>query len=755
MVPLAANVADFLFTAEGIPAGEVQVESFSGREEISRPYQYRVTLVSRNRELDLDAPIGKPGTLRIRTAKGERPIHGIVERFEQGVVAHGYSRYDITLIPTLGLLRFTRNSRLFAAKPKLNTPQIVEKVLKDAGYPQDMLQLALQGTYAARDYTVQYQESDFDFLCRLLEEEGIFFFWEHTKDKEVWVLGDTQEAIEPLPGAGTLEFLNALGADDQHHEVFHSFRAESGLRPGKTVLRDYRFKQPGLNLEVDSTAKQFEQLQVYYYPGDYVEPELGKRLAAVRMEELVWDRKCFHGIGTVRNLRAGYKFRLAGHGRSSFDNDYLIVAVEQSGSQPQVLEEMAMASGGSGGMYQSDTLCIPWGDNDERKFRPHRLTPRPLIVGVQTAVVVGPPGEEIHCDEHGRVMVQFHWDRDGKLNDQSACWIRVSQPWGGMGQGGMFIPRVGQEVLVQFLEGDPDRPMIVGRVYNGKNPVPHGLPGGKNISTIRSSSTPGGGGFNEIKFNDSAGSEEMFIHAQFNRNEIVGNNHDTKVTVDQSLSVGSKQTTSVGANQSLSVGGDQSISVTGNRSVTTTGNETIDVKGNRTETVTGNDGVTVKANRTASIIGNRTETITGNGELNITGNNSTAVMGSGSESIMGSRTITVQGAQTHELVGAMTANCAAAITYNAAGDLALNTGANASIGAVGTLSLASTGAATLTSSAEVGIGAPTINVSGATITITAGGASIKLSGAGVEINGPSVKIGGGSVDVTGGIVKIN
>jgi len=538
MGSLDLNQAEFLFRCPSLQDVELRVFRFSGREVLSQPFDFSIELVADSANLDISAPIGQPASLILvgRLASGnryKRHIHGIIEEFVQSEAGIRHSRYSVRLVPTIKPLHFTRNSRIFQRK---SAPQVTQSVMEQGRVPSDCINTLLHESYSPRDYCVQYQESDLNFVQRLWEEEGIFYFFEHQTDRDKVTLGDGDHAFETLPHYG-----NVVLRDKPHlfEEGFVQFQSCQALRPGATHLRDFKFKQPGLEMDAEEQAEAFVERQLYYFPGDYVDPSLGKRLAKVRLQEQQCQRARYVGEGNVRSMLPGYKFTLAGHRRRDCNQEYLIVEVQHEGMQPQALAEEA--HGVQKPTYRSRVECIP----AKVPFRPSRRCTPPAIPGVQTAIVVGPPGEEIHCDEHGRVKVKFHWDRDKKKDDSSSCWIRVSQPWGGAGQGGMFIPRVGQEVVVQFLEGDPDRPLIVGRVYNGENMVPHGLPAAKNISTIRSSSTPGGSGFNEIKFDDSAGNEHVFFHAQKDQREEIGNNHSIQVGNDQTQIVGGKQTETV------------------------------------------------------------------------------------------------------------------------------------------------------------------------------------------------------------------
>ena len=756
MAKLDLSQAEFLFHSDALSSADLHVHQFTGREAISQPFEFVVDLVCDDPDLDLDAPIGQSAVLTLRgrlfdgTARYERHIHGVIERFIQVGAGARHSRYQATLVPTIKPLAFTRNSRIFQ---KQSGPDVTQKVLTDDKIPSDWVSSLLHGSYGPRDYCVQYQESDLDFVQRLWEEEGIFYFFEHESDKDKLVLGDGGHAFSDLN-----EYAETQLRDKPHlhEECLFEFRAENALRPGATVLRDFKFKQPTLDLEASAQASKFADYKMYFFPGEYVDPELGKQYAKLRLEELQCKRSRYVGSGSVRAMLPGYKFTLSGHRRGDCNQEYLIVTVEHRGTQPAALGEEGESK--QEPSYQNRIECIP----AKVPFRPARLTPRPSIPGVQTAVVVGPPGEEIHCDEHGRVKVQFHWDREGKKDDNSSCWIRVSQPWGGAGQGGMFIPRITQEVVVQFLEGDPDRPLIVGRVYNGENPVPHGLPAGKNLSTIRSASLGKTGGFNEIKFDDTNGSEEMFTNAQYNRNDNTNNDHTFNVGmnqtetvgVDRTASVGSNETMSVGANQSLSVGGNQSISVTGNRDISVTGNESTTIKGTRTHTVTGNVTNTFKADQTTDVTGNDTLSVTGKQKITVKG---------------GEASLHVTSVYKLDATAEIHIQAPTKITLTCGGSTITMTPSSVDIT---TKNISLNGSATIgLSSPAVSIGHSNIAISGSNVDISGSshvnaagpGASLSLT-ADADLGGANASVGGSasasltggaSVDISGAMVKIN
>jgi len=660
MGKLDLNQADFTFYSDALSEAELHVFSFNGEEELSRTFRFEIDLVSSSADVDLDAPIGQPAYLLLRGrlpdgSRYNRYVHGVVERFIQTGAGIRQSRYQATLVPTVQQLAYSRDSRIFQ---KQKTEDVVQKVMKDGKVPSDWVNMMLHGSYEPRDYCVQYQESDLDFVQRLLEEEGITYYFEQKKDKDVLCMGDGNHAFDALP-----EYADVQLRDTQHlyEEGLIGLQAESALRPGAAVLRDYKFKQPALEMEAKAEGKKYSDHCMYYFPGDYVDPGLGKRLVKMRMQEQLSLANRFIGRGNVRAVLPGYKFTLQGHRRDACNQEYLIVRVEHEGSQPGALGEEG--TGISKPVYQNRIHCIP----AKVDFRPSRITPRPSIPGVQTAAVVGPAGEEIHCDEHGRVKVQFPWDREGKKDDNSSCWIRVSQPWGGLSYGGMFIPRIGQEVLVQFLEGDPDRPVISGRVYNGENPTPYGLPDKKTVSTFKSSSSPGGNGSNELRFEDAAGKEEIYLHGQLDMNTVIERDRSQKFGRDTTDSVGRDRTRTVGNNETLSVGNDRKQSVTSNETLTVGVDQSQSIGANQTENIGANQTLSVGANQDVQIGANQTLAV---------GANRTITVGSAhTEGIGAAMSITV-GADLTESVGAnYTETVASAMTLSVGSDMSETVGA--------------------------------------------------------------------------------
>ncbi len=573
MPMLPANTPRFTFTVGGL---HFSVRRFKGDESISKLFEFELELVSKKSDIAFDSVINQMGRLTLQQFDDVEPryVHGIVNYFEQRNKDGKYTNYYAQLVPLFWLFTQRQNCRIFQ---KLDVQKIIDDIFKKAALPSDFYRFDLELTHPEREYCVQYRETEWNFITRLMEEEGIFCYFEHTESKAILVMQDHSYVHPPIPSPETVIFHEISGyAADEEHLFFFNY-AES-IRSGKATLRDFNFKKPTMDMERDKEADKTPELEVYDYPGLYEDPGIGQKLAKVRLEELQTPRKQGSGESTSVRFIPGYRFTLAQHPRDDFNKTYLITDLKQEGKQPQVLQEQA---GAQGTEYTSELTCIP----ASVTYRPARLTRKPVVEGPQTAIVVGPSGEEIYVDKHGRVKVQFHWDREGQMNEKSSCWIRVSQLWAGQKWGAMYIPRIGQEVIVDFLEGDPDRPIITGRVYHGDNLPPYSLPQNKTKSTIKSHSSKGGGGFNEFRFEDKKGQEEVYLQGEKDWNILIKNDKNQTVGHDETLSVGNNRTKTVGVDQSETIGSNKTIKVGANHTEIIGANMSLNVGANKTETV--------------------------------------------------------------------------------------------------------------------------------------------------------------------------
>ena len=584
-----------------------RVISFSGTEGVSRLFQFELLLACDSTSVSLGGVVGKPGLLTVTSEGGARHFNGLVNRLEQRESGRRYTVYALSLVP--GAWRLTRrvDCRIFQ---KMGARKIVKKVL-DAARVEHSFRSRGNQDPPERDYCVQYRESDWGFVCRLLEEEGYFYYFEHGPDRHVLRISNDSTVAADLPeGAG----LRHVTPDSEMPGAEHIFRLhmKEALCSGKVSLTDYNFENPSIDMGAAHNGPRDLPLEVYDYPGLYQEQARGRTVSQVRLEEARARAVVFEGQSSAPRLAGGLCYKLDGHPRGDLNGKrYFVLRVEHHAEKTAGdLEGGALDDRCS---YDNTFSCIP----RDTPFRPPRVTLRPVVHGAQTAVVVGPSTEEIYTDKHGRVKVQFHWDRLGERNQHSSCWVRVSQLWAGQGWGAMFIPRIGQEVIVDFLEGDPDRPLITGRVYHAQNPPPYTLPESRTRSTIMSNSSPGGKGSNEIRFEDQKGSEEIYTHAEKDQNERVENDMSTWVGHDQRLEVDRDrdkeihrdETTRVGRDRTEQVDRHETIAVTGNRDESVKGQETVTVRKDRVHTVSGNQQVTVRKDATLAVVKNETEKV--------------------------------------------------------------------------------------------------------------------------------------------------
>jgi type VI secretion system secreted protein VgrG len=492
-------------------------DSFSGVERISEPFAFRLELLSEDRDIDPDAVLRKPVTLAIDLENGEtRHVHGLVSRFALGDRVHVgegddldyLTSYTAEMVPWLWFLSLSRDCRIFQEKTVL---EIVEEVFTEGGWSDFEIRCTLD--YPARDYCVQYRETDLDFVSRLLEEEGIFYFFEHTDSKHTLVLADDNGAIKACPHKEEA----VLRPQPVHDEdVVTGLRCERAVHAGKVTLRDYDYLHPNGNLEVELPGT--EEQEVYdYHPGRFTSPEDGERYARIQLEALEAQRELVHGEGNCRAFQTGFWFKLEEHYSSRLNRNYTLVEIAHSGRGGSYHSR----DGDTEPDYRNRFSAIPY----DLPYRPPRRHAKPVLQGSQTAMVTGPAGEEIWTDKYGRVKVQFHWDRKGSRNENSSCWIRVATPWGSKGFGSVTIPRIGDEVVVDFLEGDSDRPLVVGSLYNAERMPPYELPAQQTQAGMRSHSIKGGtGNYSEIRFDDTPGEEKLVIHAEKDHHVVVENN---------------------------------------------------------------------------------------------------------------------------------------------------------------------------------------------------------------------------------------
>jgi type VI secretion system secreted protein VgrG len=556
-------------------------------EQMGRLFRIEVDLVGKDNSVDFNSWVGSGATVWLERPGGQkRCFHGLISRFAQSGSEGKLARYRATLVPWLWFLTRTADCRIFQAK---TATEIIEEVFK--GHDFDDYQLNLSGTYTQREYCVQYRESDFNFVSRLMEQEGIYYFFQHEDGKHTLVLADADAAHSAYEDYGTIEYHPRRHAGEETAEVITDWVAEMEVQTGAYVNGDFNFKNPSAPIITNDTISRehpYSSLEVFDYPGEFDVREDGETYAKLRIQELQTPHEIVHGRATSRGVATGCKFNLEKHPRSDQNRTYLVTGATchintgefESAGAPKAEE-----------FFTCSFTAMPASE----QFRSARLARKPSIRGPQTAFVVGTDGEEVDTDEYGRVKVQFHWDRQGKSDENSSCWIRVSQPWAGKGWGGIVLPRMKQEVVVEFLEGDPDRPLITGCVYNGTNTVPYDLPDNKTVSTFMTNSSTGGDGYNELRFEDKADSEKIYLHGE--------KDHDVRIKNDTKEWVGNDRHLIVKNDQLEKVEGDQHLAVTGERRLKIEGKFGEKMEDDHNASVGGNDNLSVEGNQVIKVTG--------------------------------------------------------------------------------------------------------------------------------------------------------
>jgi len=569
------------------------LRAMSARERLGALFEYELELISEDTNINLEDLLGKPVTVRLRRFDDrERFFNGIVNSFSQVGFDGSAAVFNTTLVPWTWFLTRTADCRIFQEK---TVPDIVKEIFRDHGYTD--FEESLSGSYRQWIYCVQYRETDFNFISRLLEQEGIYYFFKHEKEKHTLVLADGYSAHSTVSGYEEVPYHPPDKTALRERDHITDWSVVQAVQPGIFAHTDFDFTAPKKNLlATRSSPKPHESsdLEIYDYPGEYLESGDGETYARVRLEEMHAGYETVRGAGNARGLTTGALFTLSNYRREDQNREYLIVSASYQ------LQSDVFGSSGSadeGPVFQCSMTAM----EAQTPYRPPRMTPKPMVQGPQTAIVVGKSGEEIWTDKYGRVKVQFHWDRYGKSNENSSCWVRVSHPWAGKNWGAVAIPRIGQEVIVEFLEGDPDQPIITGRVYNGDQMPPFGLPGSAVISGIKSNSTKGGGGYNEYVMDDTKGNELIREHGQYDKDSTIENDLREHVLHDRSRDVTNNETIQVGNDRSKTIGNSESTAIGVDRTETVGNNETIGIGNDRTETVGANETISVALTRTRNV----------------------------------------------------------------------------------------------------------------------------------------------------------
>ena len=596
------------FTAHSSLGDQLEFRSLAGNEQISRLFEFRVRLISQNAFIDAKSLLGQDMTIEVDLTTelggpGKRYLSGQITQWSSVGRDGDFNAYEAVLRPWLWHASKRTDYKIFQSK---TVPEIVEEVLGPYGFT---IEKKLSGNYRTWNYMVQYGESDFNFVARLLEMEGAYFFFAHSMGSHTLVLGDDVGSHTPLPnGPTTIPYYSAdRAAHIKDEDVVDIWTFAEDIASGYFTADDYDFTKPKAILDTrqaQPAGHTEDSREVYAWPGGYTDVGDGENYARIRIEQQKAQRDMAQGQGNARNIAPGYLFSLQKHPRADQNKEYLIESAFYRFEENVRRSDGAGGSGGRTGTDSPTTYRISFGAVPKTTaFRSQCITPKPNTPGPQTAVVTGPAGEEIYTDKFGRVKVQFHWDRYGAKDENSSCWIRVSQTWAGANYGSMHIPRIGQEVIVDFLNGDPDYPIITGRVYNAMQMPPWDLPANKTQSGIKTRSSKGGapgagekdgaGDANAIRFEDKKGQEQLWLHAQKDQLTEVENDEDKWV----------------GNDRRKTIDGNETNVVHKNRTETVDGNETITVHQNRTRTVDRNEEVTVKQNRTKTVLKNETDEI--------------------------------------------------------------------------------------------------------------------------------------------------
>jgi type VI secretion system secreted protein VgrG len=758
-----------------LPADVLLFSSMNSSEQLGRLPEYRVQLLSTDSDIKIGDVLGTPMCIDLELTGGTtRHFHGIVTRFCSTGWNGEYARYEAIIHPWLWLLKKSSNCRIFQG---MTVPDIVKSVCSTYGGLVSLSADGLTAEYPALIYCVQYRETDFDFVCRLLEDAGIYFYFTCTDDSHTMVLADSYNTHEDIDGYDSLKFTNSKKSGGLIEETVSQWVASGEIQSSSYAMNDYNFEKSqgstsGGMKSISTIAAAFEQTayEMYDYPGQYVDAAHGDLLAKARLERLHGQCELIDARSDARGLFAGGLFTLADHPRDDQNRKYLV-----TGARYQI-------NGGdytSGGSADMNVECRFTAIGHTFPYRPSAVIAKPIVQGPQTAIVVGKAGEEIWTDEHGRIKVQFHWDRLGGDDEQSSCWVRVSQTWAGKGWGAFTLPRIGMEVVVSFLEGDPDRPLVTGCVYNSDAMPPYALPANQTRSTFKTNSSKGGGGYNELRFEDKKGAEEIYMQAERDFNRVVKNNDTLKVGFEvakagnQTIDIKNNQDTTVGADQTLTVGHDQTDHIKNDQFETIDNNQTLKVGVDCKRTI-GNDQVVSIGNNDTRTTGNNQVVKIGNDAALTIGNNSKVDIATNHTKTIGSNDSIKVGANREVAIGS---NQTVSIGSNH--EVTIGSNQKTDVGASDELSVGSSQKIKIGASQTIDVGAghtisagTTIEISaGASIEFVCGASSIKLEPAKITISSVLVEIEGkaamkldtaimkvsasGPMAISGAIVKIN
>jgi type VI secretion system secreted protein VgrG len=654
----------FRIKTDAFSASDLLLESFSCSEALSTLTEITATLLSPRSDLDADKILGKPATIEIELrGDAKRHLNGFVSRFALTGATGRFFRYQAIVRPWFWFLTRTTDCRIFQ---DMKVPDIVKTVFDD--HPIAVHDFKLFRDYPKWDYCVQYRESDFNFVSRLLEYEGIYYRFEHSDGQHKLILLDSISAHDPQPdGADTLPFFSAGQRPPPDVDFVSRWAMTRSVQPGKFAIKDFDFETPPSELLVEDQRQRKNDLsdfETFDYPGGFSKNPEGVHYLENRRDEAQSRFEVFSGATNALGVRVGFTFKLRRHPRADQNAEYLV-----TGSDIQASNGSFEGGSGEGAGFHCEISALL----ASQQFRPLRRAKKGWVHGPQTAVVVGKEGEEIHTDKFGRVRVQFHWDRLGKKNEKSSCLIRVAQIWAGKNFGGMFIPRVGHEVIVDFLEGDPDQPIITGCVYNGDNMPPWKLPDHATQSGVLTRSSKGGAvaNANMIRFEDKKGSEQVAIHAE--------RNLDTSVEADETHSVGHDRTktiehdekSEIKNNRTKTVGIDEKTTIGSNRVESVGANETIKIGADRKETVSANETVSIGANRTHKVGANDSHTVAVNHDQSVGASQKIQVGAARDDTVGANVTQTIGGNFAQTVAGNVTVTAAGTMMLSAAGGVTI------------------------------------------------------------------------------------
>lgn len=580
----------------------LHLAGFNAVEGVSELFEFRVDVICEDHSLDFNKLLGVHCTVTVESFEKpgqERYFDGVVTEARWLGMQDDAYLYELVLRPWFWLLDKTNDCQIFA---EMTIEDIIRKVFSDHGFGD--FRMNLSENYPTLEHCVQYRESAFAFVSRLMEKFGVFYYFQHEMGKHTLVLCDAVSSLEPLPNRpANVGYIPAESGEFPEADHLNKWSAERQFQTGKAEYNDFDYLRPSTDLRGRSEASEnYERsdFELYDYPGEYTETSDGEKLAKVALENRQAQDHRFRATGNVANVTPGYTFNLEDHPQSDQNRSYMVIRARHS-----IVDESYRS--GDGGSSQSKYQGAYEFQFNDRPYRAEFKTPKPFVRGPQTATVVGPSGEEIHTDEHGRVKVHFHWDRYSPYDETASCWVRVGQVAAGKSWGAIMIPRIGHEVIVEFLEGNPDRPIIIGSVYNGEIKVPYDLPGNKTISGYKSNSSKGGGGYNELIFEDKKGEELVRGHAEKDLEFTIKNDETRDVGNDVTETIGNNMTVDVGSTVTFTAGTKIELKVGSNSIVIDQQGITIDglvitVKGTATATVQ-SPMTTVKGDGTLTLQG--------------------------------------------------------------------------------------------------------------------------------------------------------